>query len=67
MVARDQGQIGFKLGTKHVNIQSLKILCKKNVSMLTSLKVSPLACKSRFLLVYYFAYCFELDFEGLET
>ena len=39
------GQIGVKLGTKDMVYQKLDILCKKEISMLTALKVSSLACK----------------------
>ena len=38
---------------------------QKKMSLLTGLNVSSLPCSSRFLLLYCFVYCFELNIEGL--
>ena len=41
----DLGQIGIKLGTKHVTFQKWKRICRKSISMLPGLKVSSLTSK----------------------
>ena len=45
---REQGKICIKLGTKHVTYQKLASFMWKNISLLTVLEVSSLACQHVF-------------------